>query len=111
MDPLDMDRFPHGWELDMERCALAGSRADINFSGMLFDDAIGDGQAQAGAATGGFRREKRIEDAMYMFARNAGSGVGDFDFDAAIVRGGANFQHAAAGHGVAGAEKKIEEDL
>src|SRR5579883_84635 len=78
---------------------------------MFFDDAITDGEAQAGAAAIGLGGEKGIEDAMNVLARDSRSGIGDLDLDAAVVRGGANFEHAAAGHGVAGVEEQIEKDL
>src|SRR5271170_5947293 len=78
---------------------------------MFFDDAVAHGEAQTCAATGGFGGEEWIEDAVNVLAGDAGSRVDDFDFDAAIVRAGAYFEQAAAGHGVAGVQKKIEEDL
>src|SRR5713226_5789859 len=48
---------------------------------------------------------------MDMLAGNAGAGVGDFDFDAAVVSGGAHFQHSASGHGVASIQEQIEKYL
>src|ERR1035438_1747732 len=101
MEPLDMNRFPDRGEFDVEGCALAGSGANINFSSVLFDYTVADRETQAGAAAAGFGGEKRIENAMDMFARDAGAGVDNFDFHAAVVGRGADFQHSAAGHGVA----------
>src|SRR5450755_132234 len=101
MEPLDMDRFPYRGEFDVEGCALAGGGADINFSSVLFDYAVADRQPQAGAAPAGFGGEKRIENAMDVFARNARASVHNFHFNAPVMRGGAHFQHSAAGHGVA----------
>ena len=85
----------------MERRALAGSGANINFSSVLLDYTVADRKPQTGAAADGFRSEKRIENTMDVLARDARAGVHHFHFDAAIVRGGTHFQHAAAGHGVA----------
>src|ERR1700730_898755 len=48
---------------------------------------------------------------MNVFARDACASVGDFDFDAAIVSGGADFEHAAGGHGVTRIQKEVKKDL
>src|SRR5258708_19699105 len=106
-----MDRFPHSGELDVEGSAFAWRGANVNFSSMLFDYSVADGEGKAGAAAAGFGGEKGIEDAMDVLARNAGAGVGDFDFDAAVVSGGAHFQHSASGHGVASIQEEIEKYL
>jgi len=45
------------------------------------------------------------------FAGNAGAGIRHFDFDAAIVRGSANFQHSSGGHGITRVQEKVQEDL
>src|SRR5579885_2881676 len=111
MEPLGMNRFPHSGKLDMERGALSGRGTNVDFSGMFFDDAIADGEAQASAAAIGLGGEKGIEDAMNVLARDSGSRIGNFDFDGAVVRGGANLDHAAAGHGIAGVEQQIEKHL
>ena len=58
-----------------------------------------------------FGGEEWIENAMEMLGRNARAGVGDFDFHGAVVRRRADFQHAAAGHGVARVHEKIQEHL
>ena len=39
------------------------------------------------------------------------AGVGDFHFHRAIVRAGAHFEHAAAGHGVARVHEQIQKHL
>src|SRR5579871_6454654 len=78
---------------------------------MFFDDPIGYGEAQTSAAAASFCGEKRIEDAMNVFARDACTGIDDFNFDAAVVRAGAHFQQAPAGHGIASIQEKIQEDL
>ena len=69
---------------------------------MLFDYTVADGQAQACAAAVRFGGEKRVENAMNVLARDTCARVRDFDFDAPVVGGGADFEHAAGGHGVAG---------
>src|SRR5580658_7076141 len=106
-----MNRFPYCWELYVEGSAFAGGRADIDLAGMFLDDAVAYGEAQACAAAAGLRREKGIENAVNVFARDACAGIHDFDFDAAVVRAGTHFEQAAAGHGVAGVQEKIQEDL
>ena len=60
--------------------ALARQRAAV-----LLDDAVGDRQAEAGAAALGFRREERIVDAREVLRRNADAGVGDLDDGLAAV--------------------------
>src|SRR5260370_3912731 len=106
-----MDRFPHSGELDVEGSAFAWRGANVNFSSMLFDYTVADGEAKAGAAAAGFGGEKGIEDAMDVLAGNAGAGVGDFAFDAAVVYGGAHFPRSAHGHCVASVLGPIEQYL
>src|ERR1700760_4074569 len=105
MEPLGMNRFPYRGEFDVERRALAGCGPNINFSSVLFNNAVADGEAETGAAPGGFGGEKRIEDAVDVIARNACPGVDDFDFDAAVVSSGTYFKHAAARHRIARIQK------
>src|SRR5258708_12665652 len=90
MEPLDMDSFPHRGEFDVERRALAGGGANINFSSVLFDYTVADREPQTGAASARFGGEKWIENAMNVFARNSRASVHNFHFDAAIVRAGAD---------------------
>ena len=78
---------------------------------MLLDDAVAHRKAQPGAAAGGLGGEERIEDAMQMFGRNARAGVGDFHFDRAVLRRGADFQHAARRHGVARVHEQVQKHL
>src|SRR5579859_1303189 len=78
---------------------------------MLFDYTVADGQAQTRAAAIGFGGEKRVENPVNMLAGDASAGIGHFNFHAAIVGGGADFQHAAGRHGVASVQKQIQENL
>src|SRR5260370_9385108 len=78
---------------------------------MFLDDAVTYRETEAGSAASGFSGEERIKDAMNVFAGNAAAGVRHFDFDAAIVRGSANFQHSSAGHGITRVQEKVQEDL
>src|SRR5437879_12265503 len=98
MEPLDMDRFLDRWELDVERSALAGRRADINLSSMLLDNAVTHGKTEAGAAAVGFGGEERIKDAMNVFAGDASAGVRHFGFDAAVMLCYTDFVHSFAVH-------------
>src|ERR1700676_5685243 len=106
-----VDRFPHSGELDVEGGTFAWCGADIDFSSMLFDYTVADGEAKAGAAAARFGGKKRIENTMNVLARDASPGIGNLDLDAAIVSGGAHFQHAACGHSVTGVQEKIQESL
>src|SRR5438876_4616781 len=111
MEPLDMSRFPGRGELHVERSALPGRRAHVNLSRVLLDDAVADRQAEPGAAAVRFGGEKRIKNAVDILAGNSRAGIRDFDFDAAILRGGADFQHSSAEHGIARVQKEIQENL
>src|SRR5229473_7031348 len=111
MEPLDMDRFLDRWKLNVEGGAFAGRRAHINLSGMFLDDAVAHGETETGSAAAGFGGEERVKDAMNMFAGNAATGIRHFDFDAAIVRGSANFEHSSSGHGITRVQEKVQEDL
>src|SRR5256885_2378483 len=106
-----MDCFPERGEFNVEGCAFSRGRAYIDLSCMIFDYTVADGQAQAGPAAIRFSGEEGIENAMYVLTRNACTGVRDFDFDAAVVSSGADLEHSAGGHGIAGIKKKIEENL
>ncbi len=66
----------------MKSCAGADGAFDVNFAGVFLDDAVGDGEAEAGAAAvaglgRGFGGEEGIVDALEVLGRDAGAGVGD----------------------------------
>src|SRR4029077_6351465 len=109
--PLDMNRFPHGWKLDVKRRAFPWRRAYIYFSCVLLDDSVAHGKPQARASTTGLGCEKRIENPVNVLAWNPCSGIHYFYFHAPVVRAGAHFQHAARGHGIARIQEKIKEDF
>src|ERR1700692_2394547 len=97
-----IDRLSHHGKLHNE-CRAATRRAiDANLAGMCLDDAVGHRQSQACAAAvsclglvlGG---EKRIVNAMNMFLRNSGAGVGHRHLHVMAV-GGADHQRATGGH-------------
>src|SRR5260370_10418922 len=111
MEPLDMDRFLDSWKLNVEGGAFAGRRTHINLSGMFLDDAVTHRETETGPAAARFGGEERGKDAMNMFAGNAAAGVRHFDFDAAIVRSSANFEHSSSGHGITRVQAKVQEDL
>ncbi len=78
----DIDSLPRQREIQIEGCALAGLALHPNLARMLLNDAVGHRQAQAGALALAFSRrglggEERIVDALDVFLRNAGAGVGD----------------------------------
>src|SRR5260370_29283742 len=106
-----MDCFPERGKLNVEGCALSGGRTYIDFSCMLFDYTVADGQAQACAAAVRFGGEKRVENSMNVLAGNARAGVGNFDFDAAIVGGAPDFEHAAGCQWGAGGAEQLSEGV
>ena len=60
-----------------EARALPDRAVAVNRAVVLADDAVGDRQAEAGAAADRLRREERIVDARELLGRNARPGVGD----------------------------------
>src|SRR5882762_4628511 len=48
---------------------------------------------------------------MNVLAGNARAGINHFDLDAAVMGGGAYFQHATGRHGVASVQEQIKKDL
>jgi hypothetical protein len=106
-----MNRFPNCREFDVEGSATSGRRANINLSGMFFDDPVGHAETESGAAASRLRREKGIENLMDVLAGDAVTRVGHFDFHAAIVRSRFHFEHPALRHGVPGVKEKIQKYL
>ena len=110
----------------------ADGRAEARFgvdpdrAARLGDDAIGGGQAQAGALAVGFGGEERLEDAADDVPGYPGAGVADFDADVpawlqvgpgcrvCVVHlhvGGLDSQVAAARHGVTRVDGEVDQDL
>src|SRR5256885_13619605 len=106
-----MRRMTDSGEMDVDVRSRSGPGAESDFSSMLVDYSVADGQAQARAAAVRLGGEKRVENAMNVFPGDARAGVGNFHFDAAVVRGGAHLQHAAARHGVARIQEEIQKNL
>src|SRR2546430_12423450 len=79
------------------------------FPGFSLDEPVTHGRSEAGATAAGFGGEKRVKDAMDVFAGNAGAGIRHFDFHAAVMRRGADGQHSPAGHGVTRSEEHTSE--
>src|SRR5437879_9357624 len=100
MEPLDMDRFLDCRELDVEGGAFAGRRTHINLSGMFLDDTVTHGETEASPPATGFGSKERVKDAMNVLAGDACARIRDLDFDAAVMRHSANFEHSSAGHGI-----------
>ena len=84
---------------------------------MLFNDARGDGEAEAGA--GFLRAEERVEEALLDFGRDAASGVGNFQDNGLGVAAvecrtaGARAERdgAFAVDGLGGVAHEVDEDL
>jgi len=66
---------------DAEARAAARFAAHVDAAVVLLDDAVGERQAQAGAATHGLGREERVEDARQMLGSDAAAVVLDLDPD------------------------------
>jgi len=92
----------------------------------LGDDAVHGGQAQAGAFALGLGGEERLERPVDDVLGHPGAGVADFQADVpprrqpdaagSMVRvdtlaGGGDDQLPACGHGVAGVDGQVDEDL
>src|ERR1035438_4232491 len=77
-----MNGIPQQGKLELKGCAGADGAFDMNFAGVLLDDAVGDGKSQAGAAAvagfgGGLGGEKRIVYALEVLRFDATAGVGN----------------------------------
>src|SRR5471030_235526 len=83
----------------------------MNRAVVLTHDAVGNREAEAGAAADGFRREERVVDARDLLGGDARPGVRDFRDDAIAFDARGDRQPAAARHRVARVEEEIEEDL
>jgi hypothetical protein len=99
----------------MKGGADAESALDVDFAGVLLNDAVAHGKAEAGAAAlagfgRGFGSKEWIVNALEVLGGDAGAGVGDDGFDVAVGHGG-DAQFASLRHGVLGVEQQIEEDL
>jgi hypothetical protein len=87
----------------------------VDLSSMLLDDAVGDGETEASAATlalfgralGG---EKGIVDPLQMLGRDTGAIVRDGNADESVGLSG-NAQGSAACHRVFRVEEEVEKDL
>src|SRR2546426_10294626 len=68
-----------GGESDAEGGAAAGGAFDADVAGGFLNDAVRDGQAQAGAAPDAFGGVERVVDLGNVFRRDADAGVGYFN--------------------------------
>src|SRR5260370_1002913 len=87
MEPLDMNCFPGGGQLNVEGRALARCRAHVNLSCVFFDDAVAYGKSEARAPPVALGGEEGIKDAANVFPRNPRAGVRDVHRDASVVGG------------------------
>ena len=99
----------------MKGCAGADCALDMNFAGVLLNDAVGNRESEPGAAPvagpgGGLGGEERIVDALEVLGSDAAAGVGDKRGDMPVDQG-RDAQGAAALHGLLGIEQQIEKDL
>src|SRR6266446_3426608 len=75
-------RPPHPRQADRELGELTEPAVDLDRSTVLLShDVIADRETQAGAFSGRLRREKRLEQSVAMFGRDAGAVVANPDFD------------------------------
>ena len=111
---------------DAERRAFPRLADHVDVPLVLLDDAVDDGQAQAGALAEFLGGEERLEDARLHFAAHAAASVGhgqqhvaaglDVGRQVVGVRvqddvAGLDGELAAARHGVAGVDRQIDEHL
>ena len=69
---------------------LSGTGRDLDLTLVLvYDDVVGDVQTQARTDTGRLRGKKGLEDARLKLGGDAGSAVGDLDYNVAVSRVGA----------------------
>src|SRR5437763_1643257 len=73
---------------------LADGALDVDLTGVIADDAGGDGQPQSRAFAAWLRREERLEDGRQVFGRDARPLVGDGDPDHVARRGTRRQTHA-----------------
>ena len=87
--PVHGLRHRAGSDGERQRKRKAGSLAERAVAGdraaMFLDDAVGDGQTEAGAFADLLGREERIVDARELIRRNPGAGVGNLDGRAGLV--------------------------
>src|SRR5918993_3937952 len=103
-------------ERDAEGGAATGRALDGDVAGVLLHDAVGDGEAEAGAAPDALGREERVVEAGDVLGRDADAGVDDLDGDGAVgaaaaLGGRAERDATARGDGVARVQQQVREDL
>src|SRR5579859_2480212 len=99
----------------MKGGADADGALDVDLAGVLLDDAVAYGEAEAGAAPfaglgSGLGSKEWVINALEIFGRDAGAGVGNDGLDVA-VDDGREAQFSALRHGVFGVEQQVKEDL
>src|ERR1700678_4786050 len=99
----------------MKGGADAESALDVDFAGVLLNDAVAyrEAEARAAALTGlgrGFGSKEWVINALEVLGGDAGAGVGDDGFDMPVGDGG-YAQLASLRHGVFRIEQQVEEDL
>ena len=113
-------------QVDAKRCALARSTAQVDRASALLDDAMHSGETEASSLPDGFRGEERLENLVANCFWNSLPCVADSQYnfpprselrnatDQSIVGVkvfGVNFESTALGHGVAGVDREVHEDL
>src|SRR5579863_4058158 len=110
-----MYRFPQEREFKVEGCAGADGALDMNLACVLLNNPVGNGKSKTCATPlawsgRGFCSEERVIDALQMFRRNTGTGIGHNGLNVSIEQRG-DAQPSTTGHGFFGVQKKIEEHL
>jgi hypothetical protein len=116
----------HDRKIDAEEAALLRFTVDVDESAMLLDDAINSSKTHAATAAALLGREERLKDAIASLRVHADAGVGngkdgvrtgdDVRIEAAVGivedrHFGFNGEAAAIGHGIAGVEAEVHENL
>ena len=98
-------------QADRKRAALSFFALNFNRAVVLLDDAEGDAQPQARSLAHRLRGEERLENPLQQFLLDAAARIGHAEDDAAVAGRGGDRQTPAVGHGRAGVQGEIQEDL
>src|ERR1700682_93965 len=101
----DMNGFSGERQLDMEAGAGAGPAIHFYGAPMFAHDSVSNRESESGAFLGALGGEERVVDAGHVFRRDALAAVGHVDASKAFLAPGADGQHPAVFHGVAGVEE------
>src|SRR5437868_4059597 len=111
----DIDSLPHQREIQIKRSAAARMALYPNLPRVFLNDAVSDGQAEAGPFALAFTRrrlsrKKRVVDALDVLLGDADSVVGH-DHAHTFTVGRGNPENSTIGHSIPRIQKQIQENL